>query len=120
MANKREFKKNVEAIGSAVIEPMFTQHYIAKDEEKKAIEGYIEKVLGAIGAACANADVTFDKGVKAFPTLKEYSVAKKDFYKKLFNKIKEDFAKEIDEALKGFNSLIPKEVKEENKKIVNG
>lgn len=115
MANKRNFKKVVEAIGASVCEPMMAYYYTADDENRQKVEKLIAKVLGAVGAASANADITFDKGVKAFDSLKEYSKAKKDFFKKLFEKINNDFTKEIDESLKEFNALLPDEVKAANK-----
>lgn len=118
MANKREFKKYVEAVGASVCEDMMSALYTVEGADKEAISKAIEKAICAVGAARSNANVTFDKGVKAFPSLKEYSVAKKDFYKKLFVKVSDDFTKELDETLKIFNAAIPAVVKEENKKAV--
>lgn len=115
MANKREFKKYVEAIGSSTCEAMMETYYNVKGVDKEAIEKAIEKVLGAIGAAQSNSNIYFDKGVKAFANPKEYSYEKKIFFKKLFDKISVDFNKEIDEALKIFNAAIPQEVKEQQK-----
>ncbi len=118
MANKREFKKYVEAIGSSACEAMMETYYNVKGVDKTAIEKAMEKVLGAVGAAQANANIYFDKGMKAFGNAKEYSVEKKAFFKKLFDKITTDFNNEIDEALKQFNAAIPQEVKEQQKSEV--
>lgn len=118
MANKREFKKDVEAVGSSACEAMMETYYNVKGVDKAAIEQAIEKVLGAIGAAQSNANIYFDKGVKAFSNPKEYSIEKKKFFVKLFNKITDDFNKEIEEALKQFNAAIPQEVKEQQKNEV--
>lgn len=119
MANKREFKKYVEAIGASACEAMMATYYNVEGADKNEIAKAIEKVLGAVGTARSNANVTFDKGVKAFPSLSDYSKAKKDFNKKLFVKISDDFTKELDEALKQFNAAIPASVKEAQKKAVN-
>ncbi|MDE6445061.1 MAG: hypothetical protein K2K64_11690 [Muribaculaceae bacterium] len=119
MGNKREFKKAAEAIGASVCESMMTTYYNTEGVDKSAIEAAIAKVLGATGAARSNANVTFDKGVKAFSSLQEYSKAKSDFYKKLFVKISEDFNAELDEALKQFNAAIPSSVKEAQKQTVS-
>ena len=86
MANKREFKKYVEAIGASACDAMMATY--------------------------------FDKGVKAFDSLEDYCKAKKEFYSKMFVKINDDFAKEIDEALKVFNGAIPQAVKDSYKKAV--
>ncbi|MDE6578471.1 MAG: hypothetical protein K2J82_05870 [Muribaculaceae bacterium] len=116
MSNKRVFKKYADAIGASVCESMMSTYYNTEEVNKETIEKAIAKVLGATGAAKSNANVTFDKGVKAFGSLEEYSKAKKDFYKKLFVKISDDFNSELDEALKLFNSAIPEEVKAAQKK----
>lgn len=116
MANKREFKKYAEALGASACEAMMVTYYNQKDADKEAIEKAIAKVIAATAAAKSNADVTFDKGHKAFADLKEYSAAKKAFFKQLFVKINNDFNKEIDEAVKIFNAAIPESVKEEQKK----
>lgn len=116
MANKREFKKYVEALGASACETMMFTYYNVDGSNRDEIAKAIEKVLGAIGAAQSNANITFDKGVKAFPSIEEYSREKKNFYKKLFVKINSDFDKEIEEALKVFNAAIPADVKESQKK----
>lgn len=118
MGNKREFKKTAEAIGASVCESMMTTYYNTSGVDKEAIEKAIANVLGAVGAARSNANITFDKGVKAFDSLATYSKAKNEFYKKLFVKISDDFNKEIDEALKQFNAAIPADVKESQKASV--
>lgn len=115
MGNKREFKKSAEAIGASVCESMMSTYYNVEGVDKSAIEKAIAKVLGAVGAAQSNANITFDKGAKAFDNLEAYSKAKKEFYKKLFVKISDDFNNELDEALKQFNAAIPAEVKEAQK-----
>lgn len=119
MANKRVFKKSAEAIGASVCESMMTTYYNTEEVDKNAIEQAIAKVLGAVGAARSNANITFDKGVKAFDSLAEYSHAKKDFYKKLFTKISDDLNNELDQALKQYNGAIPKSVKEAQKESVS-
>ncbi len=58
------------------------------------------------------------KGQKAFDNPKEYNRAKEAFFKQLFKKINEDFAREINEALKEFNATIPAEVKAQMKASV--
>jgi len=119
MANKREFKKYVEAVGASACDAMMATYYNVEGADKEAIVNSIKMVLGAVGSARANANVTFDKGVKAFESHKDYSKAKGDFYSKMFVKINGDFAKDIDEALKVFNGAIPQSVKDSYKKGVS-
>lgn len=113
--NKRNFKKYVEAVGDSACASMVDVYETEKDIDKMKVTDAIEDVISAVAAAKANADITFNKGVKAFENLKEYSKAKKDFYSKLFKKIYDDFYKELEAAVKKFNEAVPEEVKAENK-----
>ena len=115
MANKRDFKKYVDSVGDSACAAMVDVYDTVENVDKDGVAKAIEKVLCAVAAARSNADVTFDKGVKAFDSLKDYSKAKKAFYRQLFTKVNEDFFKDIDEALKVFNAAVPQEVKDENK-----
>lgn len=115
MANKREFKKYVEAVGASACQAMMSTYYNVEGADKKAITKAIEQVLGAVGAAQAHANIYFDKGHKAFENMREYSKAKKEFFVKLFDKINDDFNSEIDAALKTFNAAIPAAAKEAQK-----
>ena len=113
--NKRDFKKYVESVGDSACAQMVDIYETVDNIDKTKVTNAVEKVLGAVAAAKSNADVTFDKGVKAFDNLEAYSKAKKTFFKQLFAKINEDFYKELDEAIKEFNAAVPEEVKAENK-----
>ena len=117
--NKRTFKKKVEALGALICDEILVSYYnvdgINKDEAGEACA----KVLKAVGEARANSNVFFDRGRRGFENDKEYSQAKKAFFKALFGKINNDFDKEIAEGLKMFNGSIPAEVREANKKLVS-
>ena len=113
--NKRNFKKYVESVGDSACAQMVDIYDSTEKIDKEKVANAIELVISAVAAAKSNADVTFDKGVKAFESLKEYSKAKKAFFRQLFTKIYEDFYKELDGALKVFNEAVPEEVKVENK-----
>ena len=113
--NKRDFKKYVESVGDSACASMAEVYDTVDNVDKSKVADAVEKVISAVAAAKTNADITFDKGVKAFPNLKEYSKAKEAFYKSLFKKVNDDFYNDLDEALKLFNSAVPEEVKQENK-----
>ncbi len=119
MANKREFKKYVDAVGASVIDEMIAVYYNVEKADKDKIAEAMEKVLFAIGRAKSNSNVTFDRGEKAFADKKEYVTAKKGFYKSLFDKIFTEFDEETGAALKEFNAAIPEEVKKMNKELAN-
>lgn len=114
MANKRDFKKAVELVGDSACGSMVDIYDTVENVDKDKVAKAIEQVIGAVAAAKSNADITFDKGVRAFDNIVEYSKAKKAFYRQLFKKIKDDFYKELDEAVKLFNSAVPEEEKAKN------
>lgn len=113
--NKQQFKKAVEAVGASICNEMMTVYYNEKGVDQDKISQAVVKVLGATGAAKSNANVFFDKGRRAFTTDQEYTKAKHEFFKKLFDKIHKDFNEEISAALKLFNEAVPQAVKDANK-----
>lgn len=115
MANKRDFKKYVTAIGAGVSEDMMIIYYCHEGMDKAVVDSCVGKVLIAVTKAVSEANVSFDKGVRAFEDKKAYSKARSAFFKALFMKIATDFTAEIEAALKEFNAAIPQKVKEENK-----
>lgn len=115
MANKREFKKYVEAVGASICDEMMIAYYNVEGIDKEKTQNSIGMVLGAVGKAIGNANVFFDKGRKAFDTPRDYGRAKAQFFKQLFCKIKTELANEINEALKEFNAAIPAEAKAQQK-----
>lgn len=117
MANKRDFKKSVDAVGAALCNEMMAAYYNVEGADKEAIADAIQKVLSAVVNAKNNSNVYFDKGVKAFAGPEEYSKGKAEFFKALFNKIHTEFGEGVNQALKEFNNAIPKAVKEANKEL---
>ena len=119
MANKREFKKYVDALGAAVIDEMISSYYNVKGVDRDKVAQAMEQVLGAIGKAKNNSNVFFDRGPKSYPDMKEYTKAKEAFFKALFDKIETEFSEEVNAALKLFNEAIPADEKARNKEIAN-
>ncbi|MDE7381626.1 MAG: hypothetical protein K2N03_05810 [Muribaculaceae bacterium] len=119
MASKREFKKNVDRLGSDIIENMMVAWYNAEGADKKGIADAMGTLLKGIEAARNNSNLFFDRGAKAFPNRREYGKAKEVFFKKLFTKIIADLNTSVSDSLKQFNAALPKEVKEANKEGAN-
>ncbi len=117
MANKRLLKKTVGAVSGSVIDEMFYALGTVEKADKEAISNAIARIVEVSEEARKNSNITFDRGVKAFGSLKEYSVEKRKFYKALFNKILTDYNKGIEEALKEFNGAIPEEIKSALKEV---
>ena len=117
MANKREFKKYVDALGVSLIDEMVVVYHNVKGADKDQISKAIEIVLVGVAKAKNNANVFFDRGVKSFESHEAYSKAKAAFFKTLFEKINKEFADDVNEALKLFNATIPNDEKERNKAL---
>lgn len=119
MANKREFKKYVDSLGASVIDEMISSYYNVKGADQDKIAQSMEMVLGAIGNAKNNSNITFDRGEKAFDDKKAYSKARKEFFNALFNKVETEFNEQINAALKLFNQALPAEERARNKELAN-
>ncbi|MDE7412875.1 MAG: hypothetical protein K2N05_03665 [Muribaculaceae bacterium] len=117
MANKREFKKYVDALGASACDEMMYAFYTVEGADKDAISKAIEKVLLATNKARMNSNIFFDRGAKAFADKKEYEKAKKNFFKALFEKVTTEFSEEIQDALKQFNAALPEDEKKKNKEL---
>lgn len=118
MANKREFKKYVDALGASIVTEIAIAYENVKDANKEELENAYTAVLGAIGTARNNANLFFDRGRKGFEDAKEYGKAKRSYFKSLFAKIENDFNEEVNAALKTFNAALPASEKEANKELV--
>lgn len=119
MANKREIKKYVNALGATICESMMSAYYNIKGVDREAISQAMTKVIAAIGAAKAHSNIFFDKNEKDFADKKTYLTEKRKFFKALFRKIVDDYNNEIEAAMKQFNAAIPEEVKKQNKEVAS-
>lgn len=115
--NKREFKKYVDALGAAVINEMLSAYYNVEGVDQDKLSSAIETMLRAVGNAKLNANITFDKGLRAFGDAKEYGRAKRAFFVQLFDKIDTEFEESTNAALKLFNEALPADEKARNKEI---
>ena len=115
--NKREFKKDADALGASVIEEMIHYYYNVEGVDKDKIAKGMETVLGAVAKAKNNANVFFDRGARSFESLEDYSKAKRAFFRQLFKKIENEFDAEVNEGIKLFNEAIPENVRIQNKAI---
>lgn len=112
MANKRDLKKYVEAVGAMLVEEMLFAYVNVDKADKEAISAAIGIVLSAVKEARTNANVFFDRGIKSYDNPTDYKKEKAVFFKSLFDKIDKDFSGAVDASLKQFNGALPAEVKE--------
>lgn len=118
MANKRIFKKAVNTMSATICEEMMFAYVNEPKADKKKISEAVGQVLEASETALDNSNVKFDRGVKAFPNLADYSKAKAAFFKALFDKIIADYNAAMSAAMKTFNEALPQEVKDQQKASV--
>lgn len=109
MANKREFKKSVEALSSALVDEMMINYYNVKEADRDKISQAITKIVAAMEKAKQTAARAFDKKVKEFSNLAEYNKAKAAFTKENYDKAIADYNDALGEALKLYNEGMPKE-----------
>lgn len=108
MANKRDFKKSVEALSSALVDEMMASYYNVKDADREKITTAITKVIAAMGKAKKDSNKLFGKGVKEFESLAAYNAAKAQHNKEKFNNAINEYNNALGEALKAYNEGMPK------------
>lgn len=108
MANKRDFKKSVEALSSALADEMMASYYNEKEADREKISQAIAKVVAAMGKAKKSASKIFDKKVKEFDHLAAYNKAKAEFTRQNYDKAIADYNEALGEALKVYNEGMPK------------
>lgn len=108
MANKREFKKSVEALSSALLDEMMASYYNEKEADREKISSAIAKVIQAMQNARVDVNKAFGKGVKDFDSIKEYNAAKIKHNKDKYNQAVENYNNMIGQALQDYNEGMPK------------
>ena len=61
MANKREFKKYVNAVCESIINDMMTAYYHVEEVDKTAVEAAVADILMATENAILKSGIKFDK-----------------------------------------------------------
>lgn len=108
MANKREFKKSLEALSSALVSEMMASMYNVKEADSKKIGDAITTLTGAMLQAKKEAGKMFDKGVKEFENLANYNAAKAKFTKEQYKNAIAKYNDALKEALQAYNEAMPK------------
>ncbi|MCH5213838.1 MAG: hypothetical protein J1E97_01495 [Muribaculaceae bacterium] len=107
MANKREFKKSVEALSSALLDEMMASYYNVKEADREKISQAIAKVAEAMGNAKKESSKLFNKGVKDFENMSAYNAAKAQHTKEKYRNAIASYNNALSEALKAYNEGMP-------------
>lgn len=108
MANKRQFKKSLEALSSALVSEMMAALYNEKVADSDKINEAISKIAGAMLKAKNDTSLLFGKSMKEFENLKAYNKAKSEFTKEQYQKAVADYNESLEAALKAYNEGMPK------------
>ena len=108
MANKRQFKKSLDALSSALVDEMMASYYNVKDADREKISQAIYKVIGAMGKAKRDTGKLFGKGIKEFENLAAYNKAKSAHTKQKYTAAIAGYNEALSDALKAYNEGIPK------------
>lgn len=108
MANKREFKKSIDALSSAIVDEMMISYYNVETADKDKIIQAITKIIASAEKARRSANRLFGKKIREFETVEAYLKAKSAFEKDNFDKAVADYNDALGEALKLYNEAMPK------------
>lgn len=108
MANKRDFKKSVEALSSALVDEMMASYYNVKEADREKISSAISRIISAMGKAKKDSNKLFGKGVKDFESMAAYNQAKALHNKEKFKNAIAEYNNALGEALKSYNEGMPK------------
>lgn len=108
MASKREFKKSVESLSSALIDEMMASYYNVKEADRDKISSAISKVISAMQSAKNHSNGLFGKAIKDFDNLKEYNRAKAAHTREKYQQAIASYNDMLKEALKDYNEGMPK------------
>lgn len=116
MANKRDLKKQIRYIcGDIAAECLIAGEYV-DGVDRKAMREIVRKIAILQQNALQGCSFSFDKVPSDFENLKEYHAARKAYFKKAYDTLREKFNKRVLEIVKEMNAAVPKAVKDANNK----
>lgn len=107
MSTKREFKKSIEALSSALVDEMMASYYNVKEADRQKISEAITTVVGAMNKAKSDASKLFGKEVRDFEHLAAYNKAKAVHTKEKFKEAIANYNDALGQALKAYNEGMP-------------
>lgn len=107
--NKREYKKAIDALGTAMCVEIFNIGVTTKGADSAKINEAINIVWEAMDDAKRGANLYFPKKVREFADRAAYNRERNQYYSAAFERLNSKFETQVDEALKLVNAATPKE-----------
>lgn len=118
--NKRYLKKEIRLICGAIADECLKAAMVMPGIDTAEIEKIIVKIAQTQENAIRVVSVAFPRSESSFANRHDYNVARREYYKASYAKLKEDFNARIDEILSAMNALLTPEAREANKKAAAG
>ena len=107
--NKREYKKAIEALGTAMCVEIFNIGVTTKGADAAKINEAINIVWGAMDDTKRGANLYFPKKEREFADRAAYNRERNQYYRAAFERLNSEFETQVDEALKLVNAATGKE-----------
>ena len=113
MANKRILKKQIQQVcGDAAVDVLINlPHEVA--------ETIVLKIAKLQSQSLANVSFCFDHSVRDFANAKAYNIAKSQYNRKAYKKLKDDFNAGLKEIVAEINTTLTAEQREANRQAAN-
>jgi hypothetical protein len=116
MAKKRNLKKEIQYVcGDLAAECLLSKNFV-KGVDANAMSDIITKVADLQISAVNNVTFCYDKFPRDFEHRGAYRKARRIYYHKAYNSLREKFYEKVNELVKEMNAALPQEVKDNNKK----
>lgn len=107
MANKRNLKKQVKYLCGDIASECILAIELAPNIDKEKMEDAIQQIAKLQFSTIGHISFSFDKSPRDFSSAKEYRRARKDYFKKAYSSIVNEFNTKIDDIVKMMNSALP-------------
>lgn len=119
MANKRQLKKFIRNFcGAAAAEILLARAAFPQMDRKKVYD--IVKEIASLQSAALNCvTLTFPQSPDAFENSRQYSKARKAYFREAYSKLIEGFDAKMTDIVKKMNEALPEEARKEIKEFIS-
>lgn len=119
MANKRQLKKHVQAVcGDLACQLLIAQQLFGGFDEKQ-VNNIVAEIALLQESVMSNCTFAFDKTEREFESRHAYNVARRDYNRKAYKKLAQEFNDGVLDIVKKMNAALPQDLKETFKEVAN-